>query len=125
MDTRHSPIPQIDPATIDSSIAEILPAEVGDVILMRKGLVHASLPNNTESEVRMSLDLRYHVTGQPRGYGPFPELIVRSDVRETEILDYSDYRRRWYETRNEMAELGKSLLAIGSTERYATLAANR
>ena len=51
--------------------AKPLPMSPGDVLLMHKGCMHASLTNHSDS-VRWSFDLRYNPTGQSTGRTYFP-----------------------------------------------------
>ena len=54
-----------------------LEADVGDIILLNRYLLHCSLPNKSKN-FRISMDLRYNKAGQPSGRDPLPSFIVNS-----------------------------------------------
>ena len=54
-----------------------LEANPGDIVLLSKHTVHCSLPNNSNN-FRISMDLRYHKSGQPSGRDLLPNFCVRS-----------------------------------------------
>jgi phytanoyl-CoA hydroxylase len=52
---------------IDLEHAIPMPMRAGDILLLTKSTMHASLANTTTDEVRISFDLRYLPVGQPDG----------------------------------------------------------
>ena len=60
-------------ANFDADRAVALPMRRGSALFMNRNTPHSSLPNNS-SEVRWSMDLRYHATGQPTGRPRVPRL---------------------------------------------------
>lgn len=86
-----------------------LPMRRGSVLLMHRRTLHSSLPN-TSDQVRCSLDLRYHPTGQPTGRSAFPGFVARSRRDPaSELRDPTAWTRLWKEARRAMAstEQGK------------------
>jgi ectoine hydroxylase-related dioxygenase (phytanoyl-CoA dioxygenase family) len=67
--------------------------KAGDILLLTKSTMHASLANTTSDQVRISFDLRYLPVGQPDGSASQQErgFIARSvadpasEVRDPEI----------------------------------------
>jgi phytanoyl-CoA hydroxylase len=117
-DRGGSQIPTLDQALLGDCQVVRLPAKVGDVILMRKGLVHASMANRSSADVRMSLDLRYQAAEDDSGYGPLPMLNVESAVSGDNSTRYWGYVACWHKARRDLAELGLPLLELGSSEQY-------
>jgi phytanoyl-CoA hydroxylase len=81
-----------------------LPMRPGSVLLMTPRTVHGSLDNVTESEVRVSVDLRYQPIGQPTGRPAFPGFVARSATHPEAILrSPAEWARLWYEARAKLA----------------------
>lgn len=71
---------------------------------MHPRTVHSSLANETQDQVRISLDLRYQPVGEPTGRPMFPEFVGRSRSRpETELRDPAAWKRVWMEARERLA----------------------
>ena len=82
-----------------------LPMQPGSVLLMTQRTVHGSLENRTESEVRISFDLRYQPVGQPTGRPAFPGFVARSAARPDSVLcDPAAWAELWYRARAHLAE---------------------
>lgn len=82
-----------------------MPMRAGSVLLMHQRTIHASLDNATDSEVRLSLDLRYQPVGQASGRPMFPGFVARSATRpETVLRDSVTWAQRWYDTRDQLAD---------------------
>jgi ectoine hydroxylase-related dioxygenase (phytanoyl-CoA dioxygenase family) len=72
-----------------------LPVRAGDMILFHNYVLHAALPNVTDT-IRWSMDLRWQDPAKPTGRPFYPGFIVRSKARpETVQLDYDEWRQRW------------------------------
>jgi hypothetical protein len=84
------------PATVAELEQTSIPVPVakGDVILMDKRTPHASLPNRS-SQVRWSLDLRFHPSGQPNDRPWFPAIKVCSSQPGFAVADASEWCRQW------------------------------
>jgi phytanoyl-CoA hydroxylase len=81
-----------------------LPMRAGSILLLHRRLIHASLPNRTEDQVRLSFDLRYQPTGQPTGRPAFPGFIVRSVAQpERVVRDPAVWAQAWYDARSRLA----------------------
>ena len=64
-----------------------LPMCPGDVLLMHKKTMHASLANESD-DIRWSMDLRYNPTGEASGRPAFPSFVARSRAHpEQELHD--------------------------------------
>lgn len=84
--------------------ARPLPMRAGSVLLMHQRTVHSSLDNVTESEVRISLDLRYQPTGQATGRPAFPGFVARSSAHpDTVLRDPVAWARSWHDARERLA----------------------
>ena len=82
-----------------------LPMWAGSALLMHQRTVHSSLDNLTESEVRISFDLRYQPVGQPTGRPAFPGFVARSRAHpETELRDPDAWAGSWHQTRDRLLE---------------------
>ena len=108
----HCPTGNGTNSSIPSSLLDAervlnLPMEPGSVLIMDARLAHASLPNTTHSDLRISLDLRYQPADQPSGRPQFPTVLVRSRTRPEEIVVSRDaWEQIWRETRARLAEGG-------------------
>ena len=84
--------------------AVALPMRAGSVLLLHKRIIHASLPNITEDQVRLSFDLRYQPIGQPTGRPFFPGFIIRSAAHpENVVRDPAVWAQAWYDARARLA----------------------
>lgn len=92
---------------LDEERAVTLPMEPGSVLVMDARLAHASLPNTTESGMRISLDLRYQPAGEPSGRPHFPSVLVRSRACLDEVVTSSEaWEQLWRQARARLAEGG-------------------
>jgi hypothetical protein len=90
-------------ANFDADRAVPLPMRRGSALLMNRNTPHSSLPNNS-SEVRWSMDLRYHATGEPSGRPQFPGFVARSRRDpDSELRDAEVWRRDWLDARARLA----------------------
>jgi phytanoyl-CoA hydroxylase len=81
-----------------------IPMKPGSVLLLHRRNIHRSLPNATESEVRISWDLRYTPAGMPTGRSQYPGFIARSRKDPDSVLrDPVQWANMWYETRARLA----------------------
>jgi len=81
-----------------------LVADPGDVVLLHKLTMHASLPNLSDS-VRWSVDLRYQPTGQATGRPWFPEFVARShDYPQSVLKDAATWTGLWQSAKHAMIE---------------------
>ena len=72
-----------------------LEADIGDIILLNKYLIHCSLPNKSKN-FRISMDLRYNQTGQSSGREPLPNFAVKSKDRKTiKVNTYKQWIALW------------------------------
>jgi phytanoyl-CoA hydroxylase len=72
-----------------------LEANVGDIVLLSKHTVHCSLPN-LSNKFRISIDLRYHKSGQPSGRHLLPNFCVRSkNKKNIKIRDFRQWLDIW------------------------------
>ena len=72
-----------------------LEADIGDIILLNKYLIHCSLPNKSK-KFRISMDLRYNKTGQSSGREPLPSFAVKSKNRKNiKITTYKQWITLW------------------------------
>jgi phytanoyl-CoA hydroxylase len=85
-------------------VEELLP---GSVIFIHKHTAHASVPNNTEDDVRLSLDVRYHKPGQHPSIKEFPGFVARSEVDPDSVEhDARAWEQQWYAARDRLAKVG-------------------
>ncbi len=84
--------------------AKPLPMSPGDVLLMHKGCMHASLTNHSD-DVRWSFDLRYNPTGQSTGRTYFPSWVARSRANpESELRDAAAWKQSWEDTLHRLMD---------------------
>lgn len=84
-----------------------LPVEPGDAILMTQTTVHSSRPNITDSDVRVSLDLRFQAVGEPTGRPWFAEagFIARSRRDpSTELRNADTWHAQWSNARDRLSD---------------------
>lgn len=88
----------------DKQEAVPVPMKRGDVLLLTKHTLHASLSNNSD-HVRWSFDLRYNPIGQPTGREAFPGFVARSRSNPaSELHDAQAWEMLWRETRDRLAQ---------------------
>lgn len=89
---------------VDAAQAVPIPMQPGSVLLMHQRTIHSSLDNVTESEVRISFDLRYQPVGQHTGRPAFPGFVARSRAHpETVLSDPAAWAALWYAARECLA----------------------
>lgn len=106
--------PHVTGTTLDLTIAEghveagdpvAVPASPGDVLLLHPHVHHASLANRS-GQVRWSLDLRYHRTGQPSGRALLPSFIARSRADpSSECRDHDHWVKAWHDAREAISAM--------------------
>ena len=75
--------------------AVALAVKRGGVVLFHKMNIHCALPNRSR-DLRWSVDLRYHPSGQATGRPAFPGFIARSRANPaSELHDPAEWARRW------------------------------
>lgn len=82
---------------------EIIPLEanIGDIILLNRHLIHCSGPNNSKN-FRISLDFRYNKTGQPSGREPLPSFVVKSNnEKKIKIKNFKQWISLWEKAKNK------------------------
>jgi phytanoyl-CoA hydroxylase len=83
-----------------------LPMSPGSVLLMHQRTIHSSLENQTDDQVRISLDLRYQPIGQATGRPAFAPagFIARSQAHPDQILrDPTIWAQNWLDLREYLA----------------------
>ncbi len=81
-----------------------LPVKRGSVIFFTARTIHGSLPNETEDEIRWSLDLRYLPVGLPTGRPIYPGFVARSrEQPNRELRDHKSWADMWLRARAEVA----------------------
>ena len=88
---------------IDNYNLETVPleADVGDIILLNKYLLHCSLPNKSKN-FRISMDLRYNKAGQPSGRDPLPSFVINSkNKNKVKIKNYKQWIALWEDAKNK------------------------
>ncbi|MGB6455784.1 MAG: phytanoyl-CoA dioxygenase family protein [Streptosporangiaceae bacterium] len=81
-----------------------LPMRAGSVLLLHQRTVHASLPNVTADDIRISMDLRYQSLERPSGRPQFPSFLVRSPSDQARLTTWPEWRTGWIETRDRLAD---------------------
>ena len=72
-----------------------LEANPGDIVLLSKHTVHCSLPN-ISNNFRISMDLRYHKSGQPSGRDLLPSFCARSkNKKNIKIYNFKQWLTIW------------------------------
>ncbi len=80
-----------------------LEMKAGDLLLLNKLTMHASLPNMSD-EIRWSLDFRYNPIGEPTGRPWFPGFVARSRVEpETALTDVAEWAALWDQARERLS----------------------
>ena len=86
---------------IDDLKTIALEANVGDIILLSRYLIHCSLPNKSKN-FRISMDLRFNKTGQHSGRDPLPSFVVKSKNRKNiKLNNYKQWIAMWEEAKNK------------------------
>ena len=86
---------------IDDLKTIALEANVGDIILLSRYLIHCSLPNKSKN-FRISMDLRFNKTGQHSGRDPLPSFVVKSKNRKNiKVNNYKQWIGMWEEAKNK------------------------
>ena len=86
---------------IDDLKTIALEANVGDIILLSRYLIHCSLPNKSKN-FRISMDLRFNKTGQHSGRDPLPSFVVKSKNRKNiKVKNYKQWIAMWEEAKNK------------------------
>ena len=87
--------------TIEQLKTVALEANVGDIILLNKYLIHCSLPNKS-NDFRVSMDLRYNKSGQPSGRDPLPCFAVKSkNKKNIKVNNYKQWIALWEKAKNK------------------------
>jgi phytanoyl-CoA hydroxylase len=84
-----------------------LPMNPGSVLLMHQRTIHSSLENQTDDQVRISLDLRYQPVGQATGRPAFAHagFVARSQAHPDRVLrDPAIWAHNWLTLRNHLAQ---------------------
>ena len=86
---------------IDDLKTIALEANVGDIILLSRYLIHCSVPNKSKN-FRISMDLRFNKTGQHSGRDPLPSFVVKSKNRKNiKVNNYKQWIAMWEEAKNK------------------------
>jgi ectoine hydroxylase-related dioxygenase (phytanoyl-CoA dioxygenase family) len=86
---------------IDDLKTIALEANVGDIILLSRYLIHCSLPNKSKN-FRISMDLRFNKTGQHSGRDPLPSFVVKSKNRKNiKVNNCKQWIAMWEEAKNK------------------------
>ena len=86
---------------IDDLKTIALEANVGDIILLSRYLIHCSLPNKSKN-FRISMDLRFNKTGQHSGRDPLPSFVVKSKNRKNiKVNNCKQWIVMWEEAKNK------------------------
>lgn len=94
--------PQVPDKVMAGREAVPLPVKKGGAVLFHKMNVHRALPN-LSNDLRWSVDLRYHPTGQATGRPAFPGFVARSRAHpETELHDANAWAASWERARADI-----------------------
>ena len=86
---------------IDDLKTIALEANVGDIILLSRYLIHCSLPNKSKN-FRISMDLRFNKTAQLSGRDPLPSFPGKSKNRKNiKVKNYKQWIAMWEEAKNK------------------------
>jgi ectoine hydroxylase-related dioxygenase (phytanoyl-CoA dioxygenase family) len=84
-----------------------LPVNPGDVIFFHSKVMHCSVANTSEDDIRWAFNFRYLKTGQPSGRPYLPGFVARSRTEpEAELHDAELWRLMWVAALNFIAENG-------------------
>lgn len=92
------------PSSMPEAAPVALPMRPGSVLMLHQRTVHASLPNLTADEIRISMDLRYQSAGRPSGRPQFPSFLVRSPNDRAHLTTWHEWRSGWIQTRDRLAD---------------------
>jgi phytanoyl-CoA hydroxylase len=92
----------IPESLISASDAIPVPMEAGSALFFHRRLVHESLANTTENEIRISADLRFQTIGAPTGRPIYPGLPLRSVADPASTVGVEEWRRAWEETKSTL-----------------------
>jgi phytanoyl-CoA hydroxylase len=99
-----------------------LPMPAGSALLMTHRTIHKSLDNTTDSDVRVSMDLRYQTTGTASGRPAFDSasFVARSERDPSSVLtDPAVWEQKWINLRSTLAEAEEKVRqGIGKAERF-------
>ena len=105
-DSRQSQIPN---QLVPKERIRPLPMCPGDVLFMHQRCMHASLANVSD-EIRWSLDIRYHPSGQPSGRDYYPSFVARSRANpDSELRDADAWRQSWLDVRKRILAVNQPL----------------
>ena len=95
--------PHIPARRVQDRRAVSLPMKAGSTLLMHRRTVHSSLDNQTDAQVRFSLDLRYQPVGQPTGRPQFPSFVARCRSQpEAELHEPKAWANMWLDAREQL-----------------------
>jgi phytanoyl-CoA hydroxylase len=95
----------IPPSNMPAEPPVDLPMRRGGVLILHKRTLHSALPNITEDEVRISMDLRYQPLGQPSGRPQFPSFLVRGEQEAGQpVATWQQWRQGWLDARDRLAD---------------------
>jgi hypothetical protein len=98
---------QIPEHLFDEDGAVPVPLDRGDLVILHKKTVHASLSNISDN-IRWSFDLRYNPVGQDTGREIFPGFVARSRNKvSSEFRDPGKWKDLWEDTRIKMSEINQ------------------
>ena len=87
--------------------AVVLPMQAGSALFFGQRVIHGSLDNTTDDQVRISMDLRYQPVGEPSGRPGFPSFLARSQEHPELVLrDPQRWAEMWFEARASLAGQG-------------------
>jgi phytanoyl-CoA hydroxylase len=99
----------IPPSVMPAEEPTPLPVRAGSAIFFKGKLVHGSFDNHSEDRLRISLDLRWQVSGLPTGRPGFPDFVARSRGNpDSELHDPGAWAQLWYDARDQLAKEGGS-----------------
>jgi phytanoyl-CoA hydroxylase len=96
---------------LDRAAVVPVPMDVGSLLFLHPRIPHASLPNVTRDQVRISLDLRYQPSEQRTGRPYFPAFCVRHP--RGKVASWMDWREGWLKARARWADR-----AVGPFDRW-------
>lgn len=103
---RHIIGTTIDPVLMPKVQPVPMVCDEGDVVIMSQFTPHHSTPNRSP-DCRWSIDVRYHVTGQPSGRDWQPATVLRSRAQpETEVTQASVWAEAWQRAKTSGADKG-------------------
>lgn len=95
----------IPPVALPDRAAVPLPISAGSVLFMHSRTVHSSLPNRTDDQVRISMDLRYQAVREPTGRPVFPCFPLRLGDQPGQLAtSWEEWRDGWLAARQALAD---------------------